>query len=144
MTQISTKLAQLGIHTICDFRHDDERSREPSRWPSAPKPTLVHLPLEEGDHAITLKRLLSDSSSIGAEQIIELMAAINRDFVIRHSDVYSQLLRHLLETSDPMLIHCTRRQGSNRLWRCSHFIRPRRRSGLDHVRLPAHRQVSGY
>ena len=100
-------LAELGITAICDFRHDDERAREPSRWPQAPDPQRFHLPLEEGDHAITLRQLLDQPDAVRVEQIVTLMTNINRDFVLLHSGTYARLLRHVLETPGPVLIHCS-------------------------------------
>lgn len=101
------KLRALNIGTVCDFRHDEERANEPSRWPPSPAPQIVHLPLKGGDHSMTLRRLLGETTGVGANDIVPLMIGINRDFVIHHSDVYAQLLRILVETSAPVLIHCT-------------------------------------
>jgi protein-tyrosine phosphatase len=100
-------LARLGIRAVCDFRHDEERQREPTRWPQALPTQHLHLPLTEGDHSITLKQLLADPAAATVERIAELMAALNRDFVTRHSDTYGTLLRHVLDTPGPVLIHCT-------------------------------------
>ncbi|EEF24748.1 Tyrosine-protein phosphatase precursor, putative [Ricinus communis] len=100
-------VAALGISTICDFRNDDECAREPSRWPSLPEVRRVRLVLKEGDHALTLKRLLKKSGTVDVDQVVEFMKDINRDFVVRQSGVYAELMQQVLESSGPVLIHCT-------------------------------------
>jgi protein-tyrosine phosphatase len=34
-------LEKLGIHTVCDFRDDHERSVEPSQWPAGAAPDIL-------------------------------------------------------------------------------------------------------
>lgn len=99
-------LAALQIAAVCDFRHDDERTHEPSLWPDVLDSLHVHLPLAEGDHAIALKSLLAGPSPVTRGDLVALMAEINRDFVLKHSRVYSRVLQLVLETDGPILIHC--------------------------------------
>lgn len=100
-------LAKLNIATICDFRHDEECAREPSRWPSLPDARRVRLSLEKGDHAAALKQLLSEPQTLQAERIASFMVDVNRDFALRQTAVYGDLMRQVLESSGPVLIHCT-------------------------------------
>lgn len=99
-------LEALNIAAVCDFRHDDERAHDPSRWPDVPHTQHLHMPLSEGDHATSLKDLLAGPNPVTLGAVVELMASINRDFVVKHSEVYARVLDLVLETDGPVLIHC--------------------------------------
>lgn len=96
----------LGIGLVCDFRRDDERTREPSRWPPQAPPHVESLPLAPGNQAMTLKNLLRGDTGLAVPDVVEAMKAINREFVLEHAAVYGRLLRLVLESDKAVLIHC--------------------------------------
>lgn len=98
----------LGIGLVCDFRRDEEREREPSRWPQQALPRVEALPLAPGNLAVTFKNLRRSEANLGVSDVVEAMRAINREFVLEHTAVYSRLMQLVLE-SEPdkaVLIHC--------------------------------------
>lgn len=101
-------LGELGIRLVCDFRRDDERQKEPSKWLPDATPHTEHLPLAPGNQAHTLKALLGGSHmpDIRSEDVVAAMEAINREFVVDHCGVYGRLLKLVLEAPGPLLIHC--------------------------------------
>lgn len=96
----------LGIGLVCDFRRDEEREREPSRWPQQALPRVEALPLAPGNLAVTFKNLRRAEANLGVPDVVEAMRAINREFVLEHTAVYSRLMQLVLESDKAVLIHC--------------------------------------
>ena len=98
--------SQLNIGLVCDFRADVERTREPSRLPESLQIEL--LPLLQGNQGAMLKTLLRDNSEeLTAEQMIDVMIEINRDFALTQTPTYSRLLQLAVDAKTPLLIHCS-------------------------------------
>lgn len=107
-TQDHQDFLQLNIGLVCDFRAEIERTREPSKLPRE-KPLQVELlPLLQGNHGAMLKTVLSNNSrEVGVQQMAEAMMEINRDFALTQTSTYGRLLQLAVNTSAPMLIHCS-------------------------------------
>ena len=100
-------LENLNLGVICDFRREDEQIREPTKPPAALPIKIISLSVGAGSHTDYLQYVLG-SESEDSESVRQMMRSINRDFVLKHSDIYSQFLKQILtlknETS--LLFHC--------------------------------------
>lgn len=101
-------LQTLNIRLVFDFRRDEERQQEPSRFPTAAAPTIVDLPIDPGS---TLNLRLLDGGAgadVAVEQVADFMCLVNREFVHHYSASFRAMFEHLLNHTDGgLLIHCS-------------------------------------
>ena len=105
-----TRLKELGIRTVIDFRGDDElQSRGIDRLP--PDTRFIHLPIEIGSllrmerQAVTSPSDAKDGSVSPGTISIEVMT---ERIMLEHANVYTTLIRELADAQNrPLLFHCT-------------------------------------
>jgi protein-tyrosine phosphatase len=93
----------LAIDLVCDFRREDEQTREPSRLPAGTR--RVSIATTPGSQKSALH---GASGSIRSRQaMIGAMRDINREFVRSQSDRYAALFEQLLAPGTRrVLVHC--------------------------------------
>lgn len=103
-------LSQLGIHTLVDFRSDQERERKPDLLPPGDKIRVVSLPIqEEGQPPLApeIRKLVKERKLKGhdpSEKMREMYRQLAADF----PDAYRQFFQALLDAAGrPVLWHCS-------------------------------------
>lgn len=98
----------LGIGLVFDFRRDEERAVQPSLFPEAARPDVVHLPIDPG-RTLNLNVLeIVGNRSIDVADVVEFMCNVNRELVLGYSGQYRRMFEHMLNNdSAPSLIHCS-------------------------------------
>jgi protein-tyrosine phosphatase len=101
-------LSALGLRTICDLRHDDERTRNPTRLPAENAPEAVHLPIRTRANAVLHAAIAGARDAAGAQAVADALAASYRCYVRDHADAYRGLLQRLADpTCHPLMFHCS-------------------------------------
>ncbi len=100
----SRQLGALGIGLVCDFRRDEERAKEPSRFSEDEQPRVEGLPISPGSATGFFTALEEGRASV--EQMVAFMEEINRDFALAQIPTYRRMFELLLETDTPVLVHC--------------------------------------
>lgn len=105
-------LASLNIRTVCDFRMQSERDREPTKWKgTAPEFLLLDIggapgtPKGQDPSAVFLKPLLEGKAT--PEQMAQMMQANMVDMAYNGGSQIGTMLRRLISSGDPLLFHCT-------------------------------------
>ncbi|MBW2244203.1 MAG: tyrosine-protein phosphatase [Deltaproteobacteria bacterium] len=103
-----TKMGELGIKLVCDFRTAEEKAEAPDRLPSDPTPEVLEL--EIGVEGAKMNELQGRILSGDLEDIdlAQMLVDGNRAFVTDFADRYARLLERVQhEESLPALVHCT-------------------------------------
>jgi len=102
-----TKLKEMGIKTVIDFRDDNEVQNEPSRLPEGVN--IIRIPISAGnnnDSIAELRRLLMNGEA-DSLQIIAFMEYVNRNFAIDFAPQYRDFFQILLRPDAyPVVFHC--------------------------------------
>jgi len=97
------QLQQLGLEVVCDFRHEAEQRRHPSRLPSDVK--VLNLAIAPGNSLFVLDKIQRSGSTSVAE-VEAMMCEINRELVHRYAQQYRTLLKRL-DRAGGVLFHCS-------------------------------------
>lgn len=100
------QLARLNIELICDFRREDEQSRDPTRLPGLDRqPRILSLPVTPGSQA---SALYGDTATLdGREAMFSFMVDINREFVHSQSDRFAEMFSAILDLRPQgLVVHC--------------------------------------
>ena len=101
---------QLEIHTLIDFRSNQEREKEPDRLPPGHHIRVLALPVfDEGNSAMVreINQRLKKNNFEGFDPEAT-MAAAYRQFALDFADSYRQFVHAILEADGaPVLWHCT-------------------------------------
>ena len=103
-----SRLSELGLKLVCDFRGASEREGAPTRLPDV-KPPSVEL-LEIADERFDPKQLEHRilTGDLEGIDLADLLVQGNRAFATTYRDRYAQLLRRLADPAQlPALFHCT-------------------------------------
>jgi protein-tyrosine phosphatase len=102
-----SSLAQLGLRSVYDLRHDLERERAPSVIPEHLGIAASHLPIGgETAEAPDLVDLLRQTGGQGYG--LEFMIEMNRTLLADHATVFGGLLTQLADPGRlPAVFHCT-------------------------------------
>lgn len=95
-------LQPLGIRAICDLRREDERAKEPTRWPDA---TARALFFEDERNVPTLRSYASQRPAT-AEGMFDAMLALYRGLPERMNARIHGLLSCIAEGNVPIIVHC--------------------------------------
>ncbi len=99
------QVAGLALDLVFDFRHPQERAREPSIWAGTP-PALEMLDVMPGNAEQWFARAAEASAT--AEDMAEFMAALNRELASSQHVHYRRLFQRMLDTPDArVLMHCS-------------------------------------
>jgi len=99
-------LKQIGLHLICDFRHDAERDLAPNQLATLQPLRVEHLSIIPGSAANIFSQLSMTSEESRTEHMIEVMIEINRDLALQQRPAYKKMFELLAEQDGPLLIHC--------------------------------------
>lgn len=105
------KLSALRIKTICDLRSENERKKEPDRFPNAEPVTFFNIPMRPivDYHGRSFKRLFS--LMFGEERRRDYIAEsyyAYREYATGHLPQLKALLVRISNPDNlPLLIHCT-------------------------------------
>ena len=100
---------QLGLHTVIDFRSDDERERMPDRIPEEDATSLLPLPMIPNDNPEVAKAVSEriENGDIDGLDALALIKADYRRFVTKYTGMYRQFMKTLLRAEGkPVLFHC--------------------------------------
>jgi protein-tyrosine phosphatase len=98
-----TRIAPLGLATVCDFRGVHERAAHPCAIPGVRvqalsiEPTVVQ----------AIEDFVRTHGGIGAPDAVRLMQDTYRAFVTDNSHRFAELFAHLLDGPGPLVFHCT-------------------------------------
>lgn len=102
-------LQPLGIRLVCDFRADDERSRQATRW-RGDAPEFLSTPI--GMDAIgrntgveQLRKLLRERAT--PEQMRAFMKSIYPDMPLAAAPQFRRILARLLSAQGASMVHCS-------------------------------------
>ena len=99
------RLNDLGLRTIIDLRHDDERQRAPDRLPADKAPGVYHRGFyPKGTdalfHAINIL-------GVGPDEAAALMCANYATMPFEHATEFRDVMHHIISAdSAPHLFHC--------------------------------------
>ena len=97
-------LGSLQLDVICDFRRQDEQTRDPSRLPTA-GPRWISLSISPGSNESVFAEF--GRHVVDRQAMFDFMVSINRNLALRHAEAYSAMLRQLTgEQPARMLFHC--------------------------------------
>lgn len=101
-----SRLRELNLRTIIDFRSQVEKDEDPDRWPDIETINTIELPIgDEEDRS--MKDMLAEINSDGFDAD-QFMYEANKNFVLRSSSVYKSFFKVLLDASNyPLLFHCS-------------------------------------
>ncbi|HEV7688421.1 MAG TPA: tyrosine-protein phosphatase [Acidimicrobiia bacterium] len=102
-----SSLAELGLRSVYDLRHDVERQRAPSLMPEGLGIAATHMPIGgEAAEAPDIIDLLRQSK--GAGYGLAFMIEMNRTLLADHATVFGGLLTELaIPERLPAVFHCT-------------------------------------
>jgi protein-tyrosine phosphatase len=103
-----TKLQQLGIKLVCDFRSPEEKAEEPDRLPAEGPPALAPLPIFDSSFSPIAFREKITSGTLGDTDLRQMLIEGNRMFATRYAPQYAAMLERLTQAEQlPALVHCT-------------------------------------
>ncbi len=115
-----TRLENMGIELICDFRTGAEIEKAPDKFPAGNASKYLHLPVIHGesDNTILFDRIKKGD----VEWInIDLMIEGYIKSLENYADIWGEVIKHLANTkSFPMVFHCT--AGKDRTGICAALI----------------------
>ena len=97
------RVGPLGIRRVIDLRRDQEREREPTRWPFAETSTLFRD--HELDHAASNASIRKNGATAATARAS--MIALYRSMPRWLADRMRDLLTSLSEAQTPLLMHCS-------------------------------------
>ncbi len=101
--------ANLGIHTIIDFRNDVEVNKHPDRYPSSYPIEYLRHPIgdKEGETYAAFEHKVRKKKIVG-KQVKELFAELMTQFADSVAGDFKPLFdRLLLDDSTPLVYHCS-------------------------------------
>jgi protein-tyrosine phosphatase len=104
------RLANLHLHTVVDFRSEEERRRKPDRLPKDPAPKQLHLPILDEANSILVqevRRRLQERDYAGFDTN-GIMQTTYRQLAIDFAPQYRRFFQAIREAGGaPLLWHCT-------------------------------------
>lgn len=101
----------LDIELVCDFRQDREKQTHPSRLPDSGAPRILELPIVPGNTSSFFAEADRERQSVSGftrQDMFDLMAQINREFVESQRESFARLFREVLELEQGrFLVHCS-------------------------------------
>jgi protein-tyrosine phosphatase len=102
-------LQPLGIRLVCDFRADDERSRQTTHWPGD-APEFLSTPIgmdASGRNTRTdeLKKLLVEQAN--PEQMRAFMKSVYPDMPVVAAPQFQRIFGRLLSAQGASMVHCS-------------------------------------
>jgi protein-tyrosine phosphatase len=97
-------IGALGIATVCDFRANDERMREPVNWPAGVKPKVL-----VRDYALDMGALAAMFSGgpVTGETTRAAMASFYEDLPFEFAGQYRAMFAAMLESDRPLAFNCS-------------------------------------
>lgn len=97
-------VGELGIATVCDFRANDERMREPVNWPKDVKPKVL-----VRDYALDMGALAAmfSGGQVTGETTRAAMATFYKDLPFEFAPQYREMFGELLERDRPLAFNCS-------------------------------------
>jgi protein-tyrosine phosphatase len=103
-------LDQLDLHTIIDFRSENERLEAPDRLPNGHRIKTLDLPIVPNDSSEAAQEITNRvrKGDIEGLDALELITADYRRFVTKYTYQFRQYFRALMKARGrPVLFHCT-------------------------------------
>jgi protein-tyrosine phosphatase len=103
-------LDQLDLHTIIDFRSQNERLEAPNRLPNGHRIKTLDLPIIPNDSSEAAQEISNRvrKGDIEGLDALKLITADYRRFVTKYTFQFRQYFRALIEARGrPVLFHCT-------------------------------------
>jgi protein-tyrosine phosphatase len=104
------RFAALNIHTLIDFRSDQEREKDPNRLPFSQDINIISLPILNPFDASWAQelRVAIESKNLQSFDPSQEMLDFYRSFVIENTDQYKKFIHAVLGAQGkPVLWHCT-------------------------------------
>lgn len=96
-------LQALGVSRVLDFRGSEERLSAPCVLPQA----TVHALSIEPSVVQRMSEHLATGEVLTAAQMVAYMQQTYRDFVLKNTPRFAQLMSHVLASDEPLVFHCT-------------------------------------
>src|SRR5262245_42820785 len=101
-----TRIHELGIKLVCDFRSAEEKAEQPDRLPAADPPELVEMPILDDSFSPTAFREKITSGELGDTDLRQMLIEGNRLFATRYAPVYAAMLERLTQPANlPAVVH---------------------------------------
>jgi protein-tyrosine phosphatase len=102
-------LQPLGIRLVCDFRTEEERSRQPTHWPGD-APEFLFTPIGADDKGRNtrvdeMRRLLQEQA--GPDQMRAFMRTLYPDMAVQAATQFQRILGRLLSAQGASMVHCS-------------------------------------
>lgn len=102
-------LQPLGIRLVCDFRADDERSRQATHWPeNAPEFLSTPIGMDasgRNNRAAELRRLLTERAT--PQQMRAFMKSVYPDMPLAAASQFQRILARLVSAQGASMVHCS-------------------------------------
>lgn len=96
----------LGIKTVMDFRSNEERENEPTRWRGGEDTAFISWDYSTSASTSVLATLFKKADLVPAD-VTAAMAALYGDMIYQHDGKYAALFEQLLSTDKPLAFHCS-------------------------------------
>lgn len=96
-------LNTLGVRRVFDFRGAEERLTAPCVLPQA----TVHALSIEPSVVQRMSEHLATGEALTGPQMVAYMQQTYRDFVLKNTPRFAQLMSHVLASDEPLVFHCT-------------------------------------
>jgi len=104
------KISQLGIHTLVDFRSDQEREREPDHLPADNQIRTLSFPIQENGKppfSDEVRQMIEERRINGQDPSLK-MQEMYVQLATKYTDNYRNYFQALLEAAGkPVLWHCS-------------------------------------
>ncbi len=107
------RMDERNIVTICDFRRDEERQRDPTRLHAQRPARIVHMPIDPGSRGNFFEQLAEPGETKNVSQpefdMASFMVQINRSFALDHHATFKLMLDEIngLDEQQGLLFHCS-------------------------------------
>jgi protein-tyrosine phosphatase len=103
-----TRIRELGIRLVCDFRSNEEKAEHPDRLPAADPPEVLELPILDDSFSPAAFREKITSGDLGDLDLRQLLIEGNRLFATRYAPQYALMFERLQDARNlPAVVHCT-------------------------------------
>ena len=103
-----TRVHELGIKLVCDFRSAEEKAEDPDRLPAADPPEHLDLPILDESFSPSAFREKITSGQLGDTDLRQMLIEGNRLFATRYAPRYAAMFERLTDSANlPAVVHCT-------------------------------------
>ena len=96
------KIKDLNIKHIIDFRSETEKSHAPNIRIYGIN--YIEMPIHADNQLSDLQDIVNGNSN---KNVKDFLVDVNHDFIVKYHQIFSDLIKIILEKREPILFHCT-------------------------------------